>query len=142
MYIPRNLVASYKLREKEALTERWSSQDGVRAYKIVLDLIRQGAKEDFLLEPFEKGDLKILDSFYDLKGVQLSGKFVLAEGSNFEGIDLSYCKFWNAEINNANFISTFRFSNFYNCKFINCVFSFSNFFSSHFENVVLKTVNF
>jgi hypothetical protein len=94
MFSPIHSLLQPQLADSEKFTARWNSRDGYRVQARVLELIRAGAGEDFLQSDFESGSLPILETMWDLKGLQLANEDLhLPRQDNFENIDFSFARF-------------------------------------------------
>jgi len=144
---------------------RWHAAENIKQKKRIFKLIKGGAGENFLSNEYAQGNLPILDSPRDLKGIYLLREHLdFPEDDNFKGIRFDYAKFEFSTFNGATFLScsadniytaqtTFKkcdfhffnssYSTFRNVKFINCDFTqFSQFTKSYFFNVVFENCSF
>lgn len=114
--------------------------------KKVLEMIREGAGEDFLQWEFENHKLEFLETMWDLKGINIFKENLSFEGADsgwFEAIDFSYAQFYHSKFQRAAFSpTTFNFARIYNCEFIDCTFSFAGFYGSTLEKVKFTNCNF
>jgi len=146
MFTPIHLLPRFDTEKLNSYQERWDRGQGPALEKKILEMIRDGAGEDFLQWKFESHQLGFLESMWDLKGINVQGEDLTFEGAGsgwFEAIDFSYAQFYNSKFRKAEFApSTFNFARIYNCEFIDCTFSFAGFYGSTFEKVKFVNCNF
>lgn len=134
MFTPIYLLPQYNEAELNRYRDRWETDEGLETSQRVLELIRNGAGEDFLQWDFENGRLPLLESMSDLKGLYLHGDFDFPDDETFEVIDFSYALISNAKMHNAAFPSTRgAFTEFVRCIFSNCSFRGAKFFGATFD---------
>jgi uncharacterized protein YjbI with pentapeptide repeats len=144
MFTPTHLLPSYDNKDHNKYTKRWQEPLGLEIRQKILSMIRDGAGEDFLQWDFEKGNLPILESQWDLKGIDIHGEDIqFPETDSFEAIDFSFAEFFNSIFTRACFSSAyFSFSRIYGCEFKNCIFGYTNFYACKFENVKFINCDF
>jgi len=136
MFTPIHLLSRYNPAAAAKYERRWESPEGQPLRSKVLQMIRDGAGEDFLQWEFEQGRLGFLESMYDLKGLQIFKEDITFPPDNtFEAIDFSYASFYHSKLRNAVFMSTLNFCRIYNCEFVDCVFVFNSFYGTTLERV-------
>jgi uncharacterized protein YjbI with pentapeptide repeats len=135
MFTPLHLLPQYNAQEFNKYYDRWNTRDGRIIRDRILQVIRDGAGEDFLLWKFEQGNLGFLENMHDLKGLVLYQEDInFPTADNFKAIDFSYASFYSTKLRNATFFETsFSFLRLSNCEFINCVFSFTTFYGATLE---------
>lgn len=141
MFVRRDLLPHYDLKEHRKYKNRWQTPTGRKFQENILKMVRSGAGEDFLQLDFEGGRLGILESGWDLRGLVFSKEdIVFPKADNFSAIDFSYASFYHSNLRNATFFETvISFARVYNCQFIDCVFSLAEFYGTTFQKV--KFVN-
>ena len=143
MFSPIHSLLQPQLADSEKFTERWNSRDGYRVQARVLELIRAGAGEDFLQSDFESGSLPILETMWDLKGLQLANEDLhLPRQDNFENIDFSFARFSHCNFHNGYFACQFRFARLVACRFEHCTFQFTQFYAATLEDVTFVSCDF
>lgn len=146
MFTPIHLLPRIDIEKKELYQQRWEKEGGPALKDKILQMIRDGAGEDFLQWEFEKGRLGFLENMWDLKGVNIFKEDLTFSGDDsgwFENIDFSHAEFYHSKFRRATFSpSTMNFSRIYNCEFIDCTFSFSAFYGARFEKVTFRNCNF
>lgn len=144
MFIDISQLKEVNGEEYNNLTQRWYTQEGIRAQKYITDLIKQGGGEDFLQRDIQYGVLKgFLEDEFDLKGINLYGVNVnCPKVDNFQRIDFSYSKFIQSNFNGCTISCNFYFVQFKRCKFINCTFAGSYFIGCFFQNCTFENVDF
>jgi len=136
MFVPIHLLPRFDPDARNRYHTRWfESVDRYEMPQRVLELIKRGAGEDFLQWHFEQGELPILESYHDLKGITIAGEDItFPPGDNFEVIDFSYASFHNCTFRNATFPgTTFLFTTVRECRFIRCTFGRTEFFGAQLE---------
>lgn len=108
-----------------------------------MEMIKEGAGEDFLQRDFQAGRLGFLEDMHDLQGFTFfKEEIVFPTRDTFEAIDFSYGSFWHTKMTNAFFYCTMHFAKFYNCTFEKCTFHFNNCYASTFEKVTFVDCDF
>ncbi len=144
MFTPIHLLPQFNTKELNIYRDRWNDTDGQRLRDKVLEMIRNGAGEDFLQRDFEQGKLGFLENMCDLKGIDIFKEDINFPASdNFEGINFSYAKFYHSKLKNAVFLNTtFNFIKMYNCEFINCIFLCTSFYGASLEKIKFINCDF
>jgi hypothetical protein len=146
MYTPIHLLPRIDPEKRNLYQQRWEKEEGPALRDKILQMIRDGAGEDFLQWEFENHRLGFLESMWDLKGLNIFSEDLTfaGEGSGwFEAIDFSYALFYHSKFRHAEFApATFNFTKIYNCEFIDCTFSFSGFYGATLEKVKFTNCNF
>ena len=143
MFTPIHLLPQYDPEKERRYSERWNTDRGLVVKDKILDLIRKGGGEDFLLRYLTRHELNVLSDHWDLKGIELFEEQIdfPVDIDNFEGIDFSYASLYHCKFNNAVFGSVgFSFTRFYNCELVNCFFGYTNFYGANLEGT--KFINF
>ncbi len=105
--------------------DRWDADPGPQVEKRVLEEIKKGALGDFLNGPFYAGELSILSSPQDLRGISLLNlKFDGPDGNDhFKYSDLSFARIAGCSFENASFFGTvFDHARLENVTFTRCTF--------------------
>jgi len=137
MFTPIHLLPRFEPEKSGLYQHRWEKDQGPALREKVLEMIREGAGEDFLQSDFENHKLGFLESQWDLKGINIFGEdvtFPMGQDS-FEAIDFSYAQFYHSKFRRAVFNTNFSFARIYNCEFIDCVYSLSSFYGATLEKV-------
>lgn len=144
MFTPVYLLPQFSAKESTKYRERWNGSDGQRLRDQILEMIRNGAGEDFLQWDFEQGRLGFLEDTWDLKGINIFQEDIsFPEGDNFEGIDFAYAEFYHSKFKNAVFReATFNFTGLYDCEFLNCTFLFTTFYGATLEEIKFMGCDF
>ena len=125
--------------ERAICRKRWTETPaGQETASRVLGLIREGAQEEFLNNPFYHNELPILENSYDLNGFrfyQVEQDFAgEGAGDNFKGIDFKHSQFSHCHFINAVFYSSsLEFVTLFNCTFERCIFGFTSFLGAKIE---------
>ncbi len=135
MFVSTDRLPSYSPVDQERHRRRWEQHQNPGLRERVLELIRNGARKNFLQGDFEAGRLTPLEDMYDLKGLKLfEEKIDFPDGDTFASIDFSYAQFYHSSFNNAVFGSShMAFTKLYNCEFRRCIFSFNHAYAATFE---------
>jgi len=146
VFTPIHLLPRFEPEKSDLYQRRWEKDQGPDLRKKILEMIRDGAGEDFLQGEFESHRLGFLESMWDLKGINIHGENLNFEGEDsgwFEAIDFSYAQFYHSKFQRAAFSpTTFNFARIYNCEFIDCTFSFAGLYGSTLEKVKFTNCNF
>ena len=144
MFTPIHLLPSVDLEKMERYQQRWGKDEGPALKDKILEMIREGAGEDFLQWDFEHKNLGFLESQWDLKGIDIFQEDITfpAGQDSFEAIDFSYAQFYHSKFRHAAINANFNFGRFYNCEFVDCTFSLSGFYGQRFEKVKFINCNF
>lgn len=144
MFMPIHLLPQQDAEVRHRYRERWDiARTGPALRDKILQMIRDGAGEDFLQYEFERGALGFLEDDHDLKGLDiLNEEITFPDGDTFEAIDLSYARFYHSTFTNAVFNCDFAFAEIYNCRFVNCIFAFNSFYGAILERVIFKACDF
>lgn len=129
MFKPIYDLRLYEFNEQKEVRDRWVSFENHALFIHVLNLIKNGAGEDFLVNDVQNGILKgFLRDEYDLRGLSISSEDIsFPDGDNFQGIDFSYCQFGNCIFKNCYFRACFDFGRLLKSTFINCIFHCTSF---------------
>jgi len=143
MFIPIRSLPQYNEQSNLKYRDRWYTEEGTQLYNYILNKIRSGAGQRFLLGDYEDKKLGFLESESDLKGIHIGGETIdFPRGDNFDGIDFSYASF-SGVFTNAIFLSTkFNFTKFFNFEFIKCTFLYVHFYGASFEKVKFSNCDF
>jgi hypothetical protein len=146
MFTPIHLLPRVDPEKRDLYQQRWEKDEGPDLRKKILQMIRDGAGEDFLQWEFENHQLGFLESMNDLKGINIFEENFNFEGEDsgwFEAIDFSYAQFYHSKFRSAEFSpATLNFARIYNCEFVDCTFGFAGFYGSTLEKVKFTNCNF
>ena len=145
MFTPIHLLPRIHAEKVGLYQQRWEKDGGPALRDKILQMIRDGAGEDFLQWEFENHKLGFLESMWDLKGINIHGENLSYEGEGagwFEAIDFSYAQFYHSTFRRAAFNCEFSFARLYNCQFVDCTFSFNDFYGATLEKVKFTNCNF
>jgi hypothetical protein len=146
MFTPIHLLPRFDTEKLNSYQGRWERDQGPALAKKIIEMIREGAGEDFLQWEFENHKLGFLENMWDLKGINIHGERLDFEGEGlgwFEAIDFSYAQFYHSTFRRAEFSpTTFDFARIYNCEFVDCNFSFAGFYGSTLEKIKFTNCNF
>jgi len=134
-YIPTSQLRQFDLEEKELVTSRWETKEGETYQKYISKLIRDGGGQHLLQWDFQNGKYgTFLKSENDLRGFKFWKEDIqFPRADNIYALDFSYSNFWHSIFRNACWSATHSFTQFYNCKFIDCQFHYSSFLGCRFE---------
>lgn len=137
MYTSLHLLPQYDPTDRDKYFDRWHEKQGAKTRKYVMELIKRGAGEDFLLYDFQVGNLAPMEHERDLRGMWIGRMDMeFPEGDNFEGIDFSFAVFSENKFSNAVFLScSFAFSRLTQCEFRKCVFVRTGFYGASLKDV-------
>jgi uncharacterized protein YjbI with pentapeptide repeats len=136
MFTPIHLLPQPSSHDYRNYKERWNTPEGRDLQSKILQLVKNGAGEDFLESDFQNGNLGFLEDEGDLRGFRFFQQdFNFPARDTFAGIDFSYAEFYHTKMANAVFACTIRFAKIYNCTFERCTFASSSFFASTLEKV-------
>ena len=147
MFKPFHLLPQFNTAQIGSYQRRWEGNEGHALEKKILEMIREGAGENFLQWEFEHHRLGFLEDMWDLKGYNIQGEDFQFEGGGgsgwFEAIDFSYAQLYHTKFHRAEFSpATFNFARIYNCEFIDCAFSSAGFYGAQLEKVKFINCNF
>ncbi len=160
MFRPIYLLPQYNEQLIRKYQGRWETPEGLSLRETILAKIREGAGEDFLQWDFEQGKLRLLEDYWDLKGILFQSESIgLSKFSLFEALNFSYASFYNSKFRNASFEGPiFNFTKIVGCEFTNCTFLYTYFYGTtiektrfvncdfidrnHFVNCDIKETNF
>jgi len=134
MYTPIYLLPQYSPKDRSKYEDRWADPENQHIRDKVLEMIRNGAGEDFLQKIYEE-NLAFFEDMWDLKGIDiLEEEIKFPTTDNFEAIDFSYATFSGSKFINATFVNTvFHFTKVHHSEFINCIFAFGGFYGASLE---------
>ena len=146
MFTPIHLLPRLENEKLDSYQQRWETEQGQALTEKIIQMIRNGAGEDFLQADFENHQLGFLESMWDLKGFNIHGETLNYEGEGsgwFENIDFSYAHFYHSRFRHGEFAPvSFAFARIYNCEFAECTFSFASFYGATLEKVTFRSCNF
>lgn len=135
MFTPIHLLPRYSAERYEKYKDRWNHGEGPTVQEKVLQMLKDGAGEDFLEWDFQNGRLPILEHEGDLRGLTIFGMEIdFPHEDNFTGVDFSYTSLYHTILRHGTFSDTnFSFTKFYNCEFVNCRFALTHFYGATLE---------
>lgn len=141
MFTPIHLLPQYDEAESERLGERWDTEEGLRVGDQVVRRIGEGAREDFLQEPFEEGQLGFMANPRDLKGLLIELDKEFPSNDTFEGTDFSYGVL-GGTWRNATFLGAILNFTHISVKFVDCTFAHPRFYGSSLEGAKFMNCDF
>jgi hypothetical protein len=144
VFTPVHLLPRADPEKRGLYQRRWDYDSGPALRDKILQMIRDGAGEDFLQWDYEQHRLGFLESQSDLKGLNIFKEDITFPNDDgwFEATDFSYAQFHHSKFRGATFSASFNFARLYNCEFIDCFFSFNGFYGTTLEKVKFINCDF